>query len=114
MRRLARLVRGHWRRWGGALVLMAAVSVCPLRPAGAALVIAKEIDRPDAIVSLASHEWERLPEAAALARQAPNARVVLSQPISLNAFNCHDCGHRIDRLVAAGVSADRIELMDRK
>ena len=65
-----------------------------------------EIDQPDAIVSLASHEWERLPEAAALARRAPKAIVVLSQPINLNAFNCHDCEHRVDRLVAAGVAAD--------
>jgi len=108
-----RVPRG-WRRWGGAVVLLAALSVWPLRHAGTALVITRDIDQPDAIVSLASHEWERLPDTAALARLAPKARVVLSQPISLNAFNCHDCGHRIDLLVAAGVSPDRIELMHRK
>jgi len=104
----------RWRRWGSVLVLVAAASIWPLRHAGTALVIAREIDRPDAIVSLASHEWERLPEAAALARRAPDARVVLSQPIAVNAFNCHDCSNRLDRLVAAGVERTRIEVMDRK
>ena len=46
--------------------------------------------------------------------RAPNAKVLLSQPITLNAFNCHDCGHRVDRLVAAGVNPAQIELMDRR
>ena len=95
-------------------LVLAAASIWPLRHAGTALVVVQEIDQPDAIVSLASHEWERLPTAAALARRAPKAIVVLSQPLNLNAYNCHDCGHRIDRLVAAGVEATRIELMDRK
>ena len=97
--------RGRDAGAGGAApaVLLAVASIWPLRHAGTALVIATPIDRPDAIVSLASHEWERLPDAAALARGAPNAKVLLSQPIALNAFNCHDCGHRVDRLVAAGV-----------
>jgi uncharacterized SAM-binding protein YcdF (DUF218 family) len=106
--------RWHRRHWIGALLVAAVASIWPLRHAGTALVVTREIDQPDAIVSLASHEWERLPDAAALARRAPHARVVLSQPISLNPYNCHDCGHRVERLVAAGVDATRIELMDRK
>jgi len=104
----------RWRRWGGAVVLLASASIWPLRHAGTALVTVQEIDQPDAIISLASHEWERLPETAVLARQAPKARVVLSEPISVNAFNCHDCSHRLDRLVASGVEPTRVEVMDRK
>jgi len=96
------------------LLVAAVASIWPLRHAGTALVVTREIDQPDAIVSLASHEWERLPDAAALGRRAPHAKVVLSQPISLNPYNCHDCGHRVERLVAAGIDARRIELMDRK
>ena len=96
------------------LLVAAVASIWPLRHAGTALVVTREIDQPDAIVSLASHEWERLPDAAALGRRAPHAKVVLSQPISLNPYNCHDCGHRVERLVAAGIDAKRIELMDRE
>ncbi|MEO7273381.1 MAG: YdcF family protein [Vicinamibacterales bacterium] len=107
-------VRRRWRRCGGVFLLLAVASIWPLRQAGTALVVVREIDQPDAIVSLASHEWERLPDAAALARRAPKATVVLSQPIAVNAFNCHDCGHRLDRLVAAGVEPTRIALMERK
>ena len=106
------------RRWLCGL-LAAAVLVClatvwGLRQAGTALIVAEGIDRPDAIVSLASHEWERLPAAALLARRAPDAKVLLTQPIAVNAFNCNDCAHRIDRLVASGVSKDRIEVLPRR
>jgi uncharacterized SAM-binding protein YcdF (DUF218 family) len=107
-------VRRRSRRLGGVVLLLAVASIWPLRHAGTALVVAREIDQPDAIVSLASHEWERLPDAAALARRAPKATVVLSQPIALNAFNCHDCGHRLDRLAAAGVTPARVAFMERK
>jgi uncharacterized SAM-binding protein YcdF (DUF218 family) len=105
------------RRWprvvGAALVLLAA-SIWPLQHAGTALVIVREIDQPDAIVSLASHEWERLPETAVLARKAPKARVLLTQPFAVNAWNCQDCGSRIDRLVASGVARERIDVLPRR
>jgi uncharacterized SAM-binding protein YcdF (DUF218 family) len=85
-----------------------------VRDAGTALVAHVELDRPDAIVSLASHEWERLPAAAALARKYPAAQVLLTVPIAANPFNCHDCGHRVDRLVAAGVARKRIVMLPRR
>jgi uncharacterized SAM-binding protein YcdF (DUF218 family) len=107
--------RRRWRRRVAILAVVLAVpSVWMLRQAGTALVVDEEIDRPDAIVSLASHEWERLPDAAVLARRTPTARVLLTLPIAVNAFNCHDCAHRIDRLVAAGVEKDRIEILPRR
>ena len=37
--------------------------------AGRLLVLSQAVDAPDVIVSLASHEWERLPAAAAAAAQ---------------------------------------------
>ena len=95
-------------------MIVAAASIWPLRHAGTALVMASEIDQPDAIVSLASHEWERLPEAAALAARAPRARVLLSEPIKVNAFNCYDCANRVERLVHAGVAKERIDFLPRK
>ncbi len=96
------------------LVLLCILGIWTLRDAGTALVTHVEVDRPDAIVSLASHEWERLPAAAALALKNPSARVLLTAPIAVNAFNCHDCGHRIDRLVAAGVAKERIVMLPRR
>ena len=52
--------------------------------AGSALVVSEPLASPDAIVSLASHEWERLPAAAALARQYPEALVVLTRLVRLS------------------------------
>ena len=108
----------RWRRrWLVILPVLAILAVpaaSVLRQAGTALIVDEEIDRPDAIISLASHEWERLPEAAALARRWPEARVLLTQPITVSAFNCNDCDHRMDRLIAAGVAKDRIVLLPRR
>jgi len=79
--------------------------------AGSALVVSEPLASPDAIVSLASHEWERLPAAAALARQYPEALVVLTLPQPITEFNCHDCVHRAERLARAGVEARRIRVV---
>jgi uncharacterized SAM-binding protein YcdF (DUF218 family) len=111
---IARAGAQRWRRWGGPCVAILAASLWPLRHAGTALVTVRDIAQPDAIVSLASHEWERLPEAAALARRAPQARILLTEPMSVNEFNCHDCANRINRLVAAGIDRGRIEVLPRR
>jgi uncharacterized SAM-binding protein YcdF (DUF218 family) len=92
-------------------VVLLGLGLWAVRDAGTALLVNVELDRPDAIVSLASHEWERLPAAAALALKNPSAKVLLTVPIAANPFNCHDCYHRIDRLVAAGVDEDRIVIL---
>jgi uncharacterized SAM-binding protein YcdF (DUF218 family) len=63
---------------------------------------------PDAIVSLASHEWERLPLAAEAAHKNPSSLVVLTQPAVVTEYNCHDCAGRIARLESLGVSRSRI------
>ena|SRR5687767_3002455 len=79
--------------------------------AGRVLVLSKAVDAPDAIVSLASHEWERLPAAAAAAAQHRGAAVLLTQPITVSVYNCHDCEHRRERLASAGVVPSRVSVL---
>jgi uncharacterized SAM-binding protein YcdF (DUF218 family) len=79
--------------------------------AGSALVVSSPLSAPDAIVSLASHEWERLPATAELARRHPRALVVLTLPQPVTQFNCHDCVHRAERLMNAGVAVGRIRVV---
>ena len=79
--------------------------------AGSELVVSSPVPSPDAIVSLASHEWERLPATVELARRYPHALVLLTLPRSVNQFNCHDCAHRVERLTRAGIEAGRIRIL---
>ena len=81
---------------------------------GTALVVNVPLAEPDAILVLGSHEWERLPAAAELARHSPSALLFLTQPRSVSIHNCHDCGHRTDRLIAAGVAPARIVMLPDK
>lgn len=90
------------------LCVAIALIAWPLSRAGTALVASHPITSPDAIVTLGSHEWERLPAAADLAAATPSALVLLTQPKNPTEHNCHDCAARAARLVAAGVAAARI------
>ena len=94
----------------GGLALLAC-AVLWTYSAGQLLVLRLPVEAPDAIVSLASHEWERLPAAAAAAARFPRALVILTQPTTVSVRNCHDCEHRTTRLIRAGVSAERIHLV---
>ncbi len=76
--------------------------------AGTGLVVSRDIGQPDAIVMLASHESERLPAAAAVARQYPASRVLLTVPITVTKWNCSQCPERPAQFQAEGISADRI------
>jgi uncharacterized SAM-binding protein YcdF (DUF218 family) len=82
-----------------------------VRHAGALLVVRQPLERPDAIISLASHEWERLPRAANLARATPAALVVLTLPQPASVYNCHDCAGRLGRLQRLGISSDRVRIV---
>lgn len=97
-----------------ALVALAAGAIATARSAphaGTALVVAAPLRSPQAIVSLASHEWERLPVAAKLASAHPAALVVLTLPAMVTKFNCHDCAGRAEWLRKAGVDARRIRIL---
>jgi len=101
--------RARARRRGailGAVALVAALAA--LWPLGPALVVRRTVARPDAILSLASHEWERLPLAARLAAASPDALVLLTVPGTVTDFNCDDCPHRLDRLRELGVAPGRV------
>jgi uncharacterized SAM-binding protein YcdF (DUF218 family) len=90
---------------GLALAVFAALAV---NSAGTALVTTVPLETPDAIITLGSHEWERLPVAAQYARETPAALVFLTQPRVVTVYNCHDCRHRADVLASSGVAAPRI------
>ena len=101
-----------WRgRVASATFVVAIALAMVARYTGTALVINEPVGQPDAIVSLASHEWERLPAAVALASRYPHALVVLTRPQAVTKFNCHDCANRPRLLVNAGVSSDRIHVV---
>lgn len=103
------MTRARRRRRRVFVALAAVILAVTLgRHAGTALVVRTPLDTPDAIFVLGSHEWERLPAAADLARRYPAARVWLSMPRVPSIYNCHDCNGRVDRLVAFGVARERI------
>ncbi|NOT27592.1 MAG: YdcF family protein [Acidobacteria bacterium] len=92
------------------LALLAALGV-GLRIAGTLLVVGRPVTNPDAIISLASHEWERLPTTARLARTNEAAVVVLTLPQPATIYNCHDCSGRLDRLQHLGIASDRVRII---
>lgn len=79
--------------------------------AGTWLAVSTPVDDPDAIIVLASHEWERLPAAAELARRYPRALVVLPEPGTVNDTTCFRCAERPWTLASLGVGAERIRTM---
>lgn len=110
-------MNGGQRRWlGGAITLGIATAVLALalRDVGDALIVRVDVPVPDVIVSLASHEWERLPVAARLALETPKAVVLLTEPVTPNYYNCFNCGSRVASLIEAGVERSRIVILDRK
>ena len=103
--------RGWWRRALPFLIAGVAVLTLTAWHAGSILVVSRPLAMPDAIVTLASHEWERLPHAARLAAKYPAATVLLTLPPEPTMHNCNDCANRADRLTRAGVEAARIQVV---
>lgn len=93
---------------------LAAMGIAGFLQAGHALVVIEQMPHPDAIVSLGSHEWERLPRTARLARDNPHAVVFLTRPVHVTPHNCHRCEERVDWLVAAGVPRERVVLLPQR
>ena len=114
-RRQAAVKRGWaWRHRTVVLLVGGIATVAVVAAAwnaGVALVVTRPVLRPDAIVSLASHEWERLPATARLAAENPGALVLLTLPQPATPFNCHDCAHRIDRLRHLGIDPSRVRVV---
>ena len=91
------------------LVLLALIGA--LSKAGTLLVVSRPLAHPNAVLSLSSHEWERLPAAARLASANPSAVVLLTLPQPVTVFNCHDCSGRVGRLRRLGVAESRIRIL---
>lgn len=106
------------RRRGARFAFTALVLTIPLATflaiGGTFLIVADTISEPDAVVVLASHEWERLPEAARLARRDPRVTVLLTQPVRPNIHNCFRCAERVQWLQTLGVPAKAIVLLPRR
>jgi uncharacterized SAM-binding protein YcdF (DUF218 family) len=90
------------------VLLAGVVGAWMLRAAGTALIVSAPLENPDAIIMLASHEWERLPAAAAAARQHPAARFILTVPRSPSDANCFRCSERVEWLSREGIDRNRI------
>jgi uncharacterized SAM-binding protein YcdF (DUF218 family) len=80
-------------------------------PLGPWLIRERAIVRPDAILVLGSHEFERLPYAATLAARWPDAAVLLTQPVAVTPYNCQDCANRARTLASAGVAPARVHVL---
>jgi uncharacterized SAM-binding protein YcdF (DUF218 family) len=78
--------------------------------AGELLIIRRPL-QPDAIIALGSHEWERLPVAAKLAREYPSSLVILTTPDKITPYNCDDCPNRVARMRRMGVDERRIRVV---
>jgi uncharacterized SAM-binding protein YcdF (DUF218 family) len=93
---------------GGTAILVVALL---LPRAGDALVVTRPVSSPQAIVSLASHEWERLPATAGQAAEYPDAVVLLTQPARPTPENCTSCSDRVGWLVWLGAGGHRIVVL---
>ena len=102
-------VRGWFRTFAVALVVLG-VAIA-LSRAGTLLVVSRPLTHPDAVLSLSSHEWERLPAAARLASANPSSLVLLTLPEPITVFNCHDCNGRVGRLKRLGVVEQRVRIL---
>ena len=102
------------RRGSTATILGAAVALLVLvaSPAPAWWLIRETpLDRPDAILSLTSHERERFQETAAQARRWPGATVLLAVPRVVGRYNCDACPYRVGWLGTLGVPKTRIVML---
>jgi uncharacterized SAM-binding protein YcdF (DUF218 family) len=108
---LRRLSERSWLGGGLAALTLASAATFGLLHAGTTLVVTAPVAAPDAIVSLASHEWERLPVTARLACQFPKSTVILTLPPYSSRNNCHDCSNRLATLATYGVRRDRIVIV---
>lgn len=93
------------------VALAAAAGLAVLSQAGTALVVERRVRQPEAIVVLASHEFERIPAAAALARQHPSSVVLLTVPRAVSEHNCQRCPFRPEWLAQEGVTLARVRTL---
>jgi uncharacterized SAM-binding protein YcdF (DUF218 family) len=101
-----------WAAVSGVAIVAGIAAWRPVQNAGPALIVRQGIGVPEAIIMLASHEWERLPAAAAEAREYPKAAVLITRPRVVTAYNCFRCDERVAWLQSEGVDDARIHVLD--
>jgi uncharacterized SAM-binding protein YcdF (DUF218 family) len=104
------MVRGVSRRRFALGIATTAILIALLL-GGTSLVVNEAIERPELIVSLASHEWERLPVAAQVAARFPKAVLILTLPPAVTQHRCHGCPFRVEFLVNLGVRRERVGVL---
>lgn len=97
-----------WRGLRAAVVGFCAAVILAAPACGPFLALEVPLENPDAIVMLASHEWERLPAAVDAARRWPDAEVWITVPPVVTIYNCHLCSQRAGWLASLGVARTRI------
>jgi uncharacterized SAM-binding protein YcdF (DUF218 family) len=90
------------------------VTAWPVSVAGSALVVQRQVLDPEVLIALGSHEWERLPAVARLARRWPRAAVILTEPVRATDHNCFRCGERIAWLASLGVQPNRVSILRKR
>ena len=103
--------RSRYLRPIAAALIAATLVGLPLRYGGVTLLVSSQTEDPNAIIVLGSHEWERLPVAAALAHRYAAARVLLTYPVRISPHNCHRCPERLKWLTEAGVDRKRVTVL---
>ena len=107
--------RARWVRIFGPTVLVSIALVgFALRCGGETLVVSRPTEEPNVIVALASHESERLPVAAALARRYPAAQVLLTLPAHITRHSCYDCSDRLAWFSDAGIDQGRVTVLPQR
>lgn len=106
--------RRHRRLSFAILLIVITTFVAAGRYAGTALIETRPLESPDAILVLASHEWERIPAAAELGARHPEADLLLTRPRVVTEQNCHRCSEREAWLQSIGVPAGRIRVLARR
>jgi uncharacterized SAM-binding protein YcdF (DUF218 family) len=91
--------------------LILAAGLAALSQAGTVLIVERPVVQPNVIVMLASHEWERIPAVAALARESPSSMVLLTVPKTITEYNCQKCPFRADWLESQGVDPTHIQIL---
>jgi DUF218 domain len=90
-----------------------AVAALAIASAGRVLIVTESVGAPDAILVLASHEWERLPVVVRLARSYPSATVLLTNVWHPDDWSCYRCAERPEVLARAGIARQQIRVLTR-
>jgi uncharacterized SAM-binding protein YcdF (DUF218 family) len=106
------VIRARPGRFVAAAGLLVAVFMA-FASAGQVLIVRRWVGAPDAILVLASHEWERLPVAVQMARSYPSAVILLTNVWRPDDWSCYRCAERPDLLERAGIARNRIRVLPR-